>query len=99
MSYYLVVYDRSTGTVEVEEFADDERELALHRRFIREREQAKRPEVEIVVLGREPTRSGRGAGAGAPAGNPARLYFSFPAGGTSLSGRSRRRRGPGWCRS
>ncbi len=53
MSYYLVVYDRSTGAVEVEEYTDNERELALHRRFIREREQAKRPEVEIVVLGAE----------------------------------------------
>ena len=53
MSYYLVVYDRSTGAVEVEEYADNERELALRRRFIREREQAKRPEVEIVVLGAE----------------------------------------------
>ena len=53
MSYYLVVYDRSTGAVEVEEYADNERELALHRRFIREREQAKRPQVEIVVLGAE----------------------------------------------
>ena len=53
MSYYLVVYDRSTGAVEVEEYADNERELALHRRFIREREQAKRPEVEVVVLGAE----------------------------------------------
>jgi hypothetical protein len=53
MSYYLLVYDRSTGAVEVEEFADNERELALHRRFIRERQQAKRPEVEIVVLGAE----------------------------------------------
>jgi hypothetical protein len=53
MSYYLVVYDRSTGAVEVEEFADNERDLALHRRFTREREQGKRPEVEVVVLGAE----------------------------------------------
>jgi hypothetical protein len=53
MSYYLVVYDRSTGAVEVEEFADAERDLALHRRFEREREQPNRPEIEVVVLGAE----------------------------------------------
>jgi hypothetical protein len=53
MSYYLVVYDRSTGAVEVEEFGDQERDLALHRRFAHEREQRNRPEMEVVVLGAE----------------------------------------------
>jgi RAB protein geranylgeranyltransferase component A len=53
MSYYLVVYDRSTGAVEVEEFTDQQRDLALHRRFEHERKQRNRSEVEIVVLGAE----------------------------------------------
>jgi hypothetical protein len=53
MSYYLVVYDRSTGAVEVEEFTDQERDLALHQRFAHEREQRNRPEIEIVVLSAE----------------------------------------------
>lgn len=53
MSYYLVIYDRSTGAVDVEEFADDERDLALQRRFARERQQRDHPEIEVVVLGAE----------------------------------------------
>jgi hypothetical protein len=53
MSYYLLVYDRSTGAVEVEEFANEERDLALHRRFAHEREQRNRPDIEVVVLGAE----------------------------------------------
>ena len=53
MSYYLVVYDRSTGAVEVEEFADEQRDLALQRRFAHEREHRGHPQMEIVVLGAE----------------------------------------------
>jgi len=53
MSYYLVVYDRSTGAVEVEEFADEQRDLALQRRFAREREQPGQLDTEVVVLGAE----------------------------------------------
>ena len=53
MSYYLLVYDRSTGAVEVEEFTEQERDLALHRRVIYEREQRDRPQIEVVVLGAE----------------------------------------------
>jgi hypothetical protein len=53
MGYYLVVYDRSTGAVEVEEFTDQQQDLALHRRFEYEREQRNRSEVEVVVLGAE----------------------------------------------
>jgi hypothetical protein len=53
MSYFLVVYNRSTGAVEVEEFSDQQRDLALHRRFEYEREQRNRPEIEVVVLGAE----------------------------------------------
>jgi hypothetical protein len=53
MSYYLVVYDRSTGAVEIEEFTDQQRDLALHRRFEYEREQRNRPQMEVVVLGAE----------------------------------------------
>jgi hypothetical protein len=53
MSYYLVVYDRSTGAVELEEFTEQQRDLALHRRFEYEREQRNRPEIEVVVLGAE----------------------------------------------
>jgi hypothetical protein len=53
MSYYLLVYDRSTGAVEVEEFANEERDLALHRRFAHEREQRNLPDIEVVVLGAE----------------------------------------------
>lgn len=55
MSYFLVVYDRSTGAVEVEEFSDQQRDLALHRRFEYEREQRNHPEIEVVVLGAEST--------------------------------------------
>jgi hypothetical protein len=53
MSYYLVVYDRSTGTVEIEEFTDQQGDLALHRRFECERAQRNQPQIEIVVLGAE----------------------------------------------
>jgi hypothetical protein len=53
MSYYLVIYDRSTGAVEVEEFTDQQQDLALHQRFVRERQHRSDPDIEVVVLGGE----------------------------------------------
>jgi len=53
MSYYLVIYDRSTGDVKVEEFAEQQQDLALHQRFVHERQHRNHPDIEVVVLGAE----------------------------------------------
>jgi hypothetical protein len=47
MTYFLIVYNRRSGEVQYEPFAD--RRLALSRRF--ELEAHGRPDDEIVVLG------------------------------------------------
>ncbi len=51
MSYFLIVYDRSTGDVELKQYGDHERERAMRDRFKRELAERDRPEVEVVVLG------------------------------------------------
>jgi len=53
MRYFLVVYNRSTGAVEVKGFAASEREQALEERFDRELAERDRPEMEVVLLGAE----------------------------------------------
>ena len=53
MRYFLVVYNRSTGDVEVRGFAASQREQALEERFIRELAERGRPEMEVVLLGAE----------------------------------------------
>jgi hypothetical protein len=53
MRYFLVVYNRSTGAVEVKNFAASQRERALEERFARELEERGRPEMEVVLLGAE----------------------------------------------
>ena len=52
MSQFVIVFDRSSGEMlETIEFPDDERDLALKKRFSLERDYAARPEVEVVSLG------------------------------------------------
>lgn len=53
MRYFLVVYNRSTGAVEVKGFNEGQREQALEERFARELAERDRPELEIVLLGAE----------------------------------------------
>jgi hypothetical protein len=51
MPQFLVVYNQTTGEVEVEEYADEDRKAALDRRFALEREHRLEPHVEVVLLG------------------------------------------------
>jgi hypothetical protein len=52
MSYFLVVYDRSTGTVlELKEFQGHQRAEALRARFARELVEHAKMDVEVVLLG------------------------------------------------
>lgn len=51
MPQFLIVYNQSTGEVELSEYADDAREEALERRFALEREHRLEPHIEIVLLG------------------------------------------------
>jgi hypothetical protein len=53
MRYFLVVYNRSTGAVEVKDFAASQRERALEERFARELTERGRSEIEVVLLGAE----------------------------------------------
>jgi hypothetical protein len=53
MRYFLVVYNRSSGAVEVKNFTAGQREQALEERFARELEERGRPEMEVVLLGAE----------------------------------------------
>lgn len=50
MNHYLVVFDRSTGTVLHRQRYDDRNE-ALEARFAAEREHRDEPDIEVVVLG------------------------------------------------
>ncbi len=49
MSYFLLVYDRMTGAVDVTDYGD-QRDRAMRDRFQRELAERTRPEVEVVVL-------------------------------------------------
>lgn len=52
MSQFLVVYDRAAGDIiELTEWSDADREMALDSRFELERKYSDRPEIEVVVLG------------------------------------------------
>jgi hypothetical protein len=53
MRYFLVVYNRITGAVDVKDFAASQREQALEERFARELKERHQPEIEVVVLGAE----------------------------------------------
>lgn len=54
MKYFLLVYDRSTGTIlEEVAFGAADRHVALARRFELEKEHRDRPEIEVIVLGSE----------------------------------------------
>lgn len=50
MSYFLVVYDRSTGELELTEFSGGEATRARQERLKRELAERTHPEVEVVVL-------------------------------------------------
>jgi hypothetical protein len=51
MPLFLVVYNQKTGAVRVDEYADEDRDAALARRFELEREHRLEPEIEVVLLG------------------------------------------------
>jgi hypothetical protein len=51
MTLFLVVYKQKTGEYHVQEYADDDRDAALARRFELEREHRLEPNIEIVLLG------------------------------------------------
>jgi hypothetical protein len=53
MRYFLVIYNRITGAVDVKNFAASQREQALEERFARELEERHQPEMEVVLLGAE----------------------------------------------
>ena len=50
MSHFLVVYDRSTGELELTEFTEEEADRASRERLERELVERTHPEVEVVVL-------------------------------------------------
>jgi len=50
MSHFLVVYDRSTGELELTEFGEDQADRASRARLERELAERTHPEVEVVVL-------------------------------------------------
>jgi hypothetical protein len=56
MSYFLLVYDRSSGALELTEFGEDQGARATRERFERELAERGHPEVEVVIL-RSPSRA------------------------------------------
>lgn len=50
MSYFLLVYDRSTGALELTEFGEDQGDRASSARFERELAERGHPQVEVVLL-------------------------------------------------
>lgn len=48
--HFVLIYDRATGHLEIEEYGPDKRVEALQRRFALERSLATSPTTEIVVL-------------------------------------------------
>jgi hypothetical protein len=50
MSHFLVVYDRSTGGLELTEFSESEADRASRARLERELAERTHPEVEVVVV-------------------------------------------------
>lgn len=54
MRYFLLVFDRSAGSILEElEFSGEQRHAALERRFELEKRHRDDPNVEVVVLGSE----------------------------------------------
>jgi hypothetical protein len=51
MSYFLVVYDRRSGALDVTEYGEHDHERAMRDRLSRELAERGRPELEVVVLG------------------------------------------------
>jgi hypothetical protein len=52
MTQFLIVYDQAAGRLlELAEFTDEEREVALERRFELERQHQQDDNIEVVVLG------------------------------------------------
>jgi hypothetical protein len=56
MSYFLLVYDRSTGALELTEFGEDQGARASEERLERELAARGHPEVEVVIV-RSPSRA------------------------------------------
>ncbi len=50
MPQFLIVYNQTTGALEVKEYGDNERDAALARRFELEREHRLEPHIEVVLL-------------------------------------------------
>lgn len=50
MSYFLLVYDRSSGALELTEFGQDEGARASRERLRRELAERGHPDVEVVIL-------------------------------------------------
>jgi hypothetical protein len=50
MRYFLLVYNRSSGALELTEFGEDEGARASHERLEREIAERGRPEIEVIVL-------------------------------------------------
>jgi hypothetical protein len=55
MSYFLLVYDRSTGALELTEFGEDQGARASRKRLERELAERGHPEMEVVIV-RSPSR-------------------------------------------
>ena len=53
MNFYLIVYHRGTGAVEVREYPESERDRAARERFARELGERENPDVEVVLLSSE----------------------------------------------
>lgn len=56
MSYFLLVYNRSSGALELTEFGEGQGARASRERLDRELAERGRPEMEVVVL-RSPSRA------------------------------------------
>ncbi len=50
MALFLLVYHRDTGSLDLHEYPDAEREDAVQRRFELEREHRLDPSIEVVLL-------------------------------------------------
>lgn len=51
MTHFLLVYDQAAGRLlQIEEFSDPDRAIALEKRFALERQHAADPNLEVIVL-------------------------------------------------
>jgi hypothetical protein len=51
MKYFLIVYNRKTGDVQMRRFPAEQRAAAMRARFKAEQSHLDDPEIEVVVLG------------------------------------------------